>query len=257
MSLLESVIYDQRLRLGTPATASLTLDFPGVDNTLVFTAQTEGRAGNSISVEIVTHSGAGIPTLALEGTALTYTVSSAETLEISGTLSYNGGFIPPYAGNPGDGAFSPLWYAGMCNEHRSWSLDGESVTWPLTRDGDFALHDGSSWHLIRRQNGEVVMHWQADSDVDAFDLPAVAYDENHLDSWRGMIPACTGTPHSHLGNDARSPILLPFALSGYASIGFVGNAEAASLLTIAVADGQSGYGLVATTARQWLTGGIG
>lgn len=257
MSLLESVIYDQRLRLGTPAKASLTLDFAGDDNTLVLTAQTAGRAGNAISVEVVVDSGAGIPTLVLDGTDLTYYASSAETFEVSGTLKYNGGAIPPYAGNPGDGAFSPLWYAGMCNGHRSWSLDGQPVTWPLTRDGDFALHDGTSWHLVRRQNGEIVMHWQADSDVDAFDLPTAAYDESHLDSWRGVIPACTGTPNSHLGIDARIAALAPYALSGYAAIGFDGNAEAASLLTIAPADGQSGYGVVATTARKWLTGGVG
>lgn len=227
--------------------ASLQINDEADDNALLIQAANKGISGNRISIAVTVNADPGVPTCELTGNDISFRLPSSETAELSGAFFYNGSPVE---------AFLLMWYAGQFNSKKSWSLDGEPVTWPLVRDGEFLLHAEGSWHVIQRLSGVVVLHWQADSDADeVYLIPEGAYGPGNLEAWRGIAALCTGEPLAHIGVDITTADNLQAVIDGIPGYGVSGNPLVAAMISVSLVAGQSGLGNMVTMAKTQLDGG--
>jgi hypothetical protein len=234
----------------TTQKASLNIDVVGAENAILIRSKANGIAGNQFSVEIVFDENPGPPTCTIDGLDITYRIPSIEAYEASGPFTYNGG---------GVSTFLALWYAGDFNGKKAWSIAGDpsEITWPLTANGEFMLFAEGSWHMIRREGGETIMHWQADYDTDNILLiPRGAYGPENLGGWRGIAPLCDGWVDPHYSAPIAEAQYLSFVTEGFAEAPYMpGNSLVASLLEISVPNGANDNKMMIPFSRRNLDGG--
>lgn len=226
--------------------ASVTLNGSVADGALVVTSKVPGFYGNRISVEIVVDDGPGPPTFTLDGAQATFRMPSYLSFDASGPFFFEGE-------NP---TFTALWYSGTLNGRETFSSDGLPVTWPLNRDGQFILFADSAWRMIQRTSGVNIMHWKSDSSHRKVDLtPQGALSAENPEGWHGVAAGCTGWIIAHYNSDVTEASYFPQFFAGVPEFYIFPDPLLTSLVTVALAPGNSGDGRVSSADPAFLTGG--
>ena len=204
---------------GTPvneAAASVTINPTGADNSVTYTADAAGAAGNDITITYATPAAQSTTTVGVVGDAITVTPGTKARMLVTGTLTSDGS--TPVV-------FTDLLYAGIDEGKAVFSHE---ATWEFTVN--YSVYwVGSKW-ILRSLSGAT---WESTDAVATPDL---------VTTW---VPqgAATGTPTVTAATSSAQQVITAVNASG-----------SASALVTAAASGTVTGAVAAVTATS-LTGG--
>lgn len=119
--------------------AAVTINPAGADNSIVYTAQAAGSAGNAITIAYATPAAQSATTVGVAGNAITVMPGTKARMVISGELTSNGSTPVVFS--------EPLTYAGVHNSKAQYydSEDINSISWDGTKWTIFIATPEARW----------------------------------------------------------------------------------------------------------------